>query len=108
MNSTQKYGLTIGKQALRAGIAFALISTLANCTTIGPTGPSPTLAKYTEAQLMRCQKSLSIKEHDEVLRNAMARNNAKLLIPYLGPLTMDGNEEVYRETEKVCKRKGIL
>lgn len=108
MHSIQKNGLNIGKQAQKVGMAFALILTLANCTTLGPTGPSRTLAPYTEDQLVRCQKSLSIKERDEVVRNAIARNNAKLLIPYLGPLIMDGNEEIYRETEKVCKRKGIL
>lgn len=108
MNSNKRSGLNIGTQVQKVGVAFALTLTLANCTSLGPTGPSQTLAAYTEDQLARCQKSLSFKERDEIVRNAIARNNAKLLIPYLGPLTMNGSEEIYRETEKVCKRKGIL
>lgn len=72
------------------------------------TGQSPTLAKYTEEQITRCYNSLTIKEQDEAQRNARAAMTNTALIPIVGPLMVDGSEELYKEYEKICKRKGIV
>lgn len=96
------------KQIGNACAAMACISMLTACGSVGRTGASPTLAKYTDAQITRCQNSLTLKEQDEVQRNARAKMMGTALIPFVGVFMVDGSEEMFVEAEKICKRKGIL
>ncbi|WP_299852575.1 hypothetical protein [uncultured Roseovarius sp.] len=65
-------------------------------------GPSPTLAKYSDAQINRCYNSLSYKDRQA----AQAKAQQVAYIPIAGALMFE--EQLYKEYEKICKRKGIL
>lgn len=85
------------KQTLRrSSLAVALATTSVGLTAC--TGASPTLGKYSDAQIKRCERSITTREYQE------ATNRAGLAagIPVIG------SEILYKEFEKICKRKGIL
>lgn len=75
------------------------------------TGPSPTLSRYSDAQIEKCAKSLTQSEEVEAQRNAQARITRTGLIPggwMVTGLTRSNTEYLYEEYEKICRRKGVL
>lgn len=77
----------------------ALAMSLTACSGLGP---SPTLAKYSDAQIRRCMSSLTVKDQNQI----QAAVQRAAIIPVVGVFT--AQEAQYKEAEKICKRKGIL
>ena len=80
-----------------AFLAIAGVFVLSGCF-----GPSQTLARYSEAEIQRCARSLTFKEQQAA--QVKARNTA--MIPFAGIFMAE--EALYKEYERVCRRKGII
>jgi hypothetical protein len=88
--------------------SVSVVLSLLVLTACATTGQSPTLAKYSDAQIKRCYNSLTIAERDEAARRAKADAVGTALIPIVGPLIADAKEELYQEYERICLRKGVI
>ncbi len=96
------------KSFTSATLVSVVLSTLLATGCTPTSGKSPTLAKYSDAQINRCYNSLTIAERDEANRRARADATGKAMIPLVGVFLVDANEEIYQEYERICKRKGII